>query len=540
MSAKSILVVGGSLAGAQQALEQAKAGNKVYLVEKFPCLSREAMPLLEDLKNSENIKIITGADVERVAGSDGKFNVRIKREPSRIIDEKCDDCKACFAVCPVNLWDDAEQQLCLRTAVDTTCMGTGIYNLVKDDMPICQAACPVNLDIRSYIGLIADGRFEDSLDVIRKQLPFPGSIGRICPHPCEEKCNRGQQDEPLSICRLKRYVADFELEEQGEIRAPEKAAAREEKVAVVGGGPAGLTCAHDMAVLGYNVTVFEALPIAGGMLAVGIPAYRLPKDVLQREIDVVKALGVEIKTGTEIGKDLTIDDLFNQGFKAVFIAIGARSSQKLGIQDEDAQGVVDGVYFLRDLNLGKDVWVGDKVGVIGGGNVAIDAARSALRKGAKKVSIIYRRSRQEMPASPEEIEAAEHEGIEIQYLVAPAQVVAKGGKVSALRCTKMELGEPDASGRRRPVPVKGSEFDIDLDMIIPAIGQAIDASCVEKTSGVETTKRGILVADPETTATSRPGVFAGGDAVTGPDIAIRAVAAGKRAAVAIDKYLKGE
>jgi NADPH-dependent glutamate synthase beta subunit-like oxidoreductase len=539
VSGKAVLIVGGSLAGARQALEQAKAGDKVYLVEKFPCLARDAMPLLEELRSNENIEIVTGAEVERVMGSDGKFGVRIRRKPSRIIDEKCDDCKACFAVCPVNLWDDAEQQLCLRTAVDTTCMGTGIYNIVKDDKPICQATCPVNLDIRSYVGLIADGRFEDSLEVIRQRLPFPGIIGRICPHPCEEKCNRGQQDEPLSICRLKRYVADCELEEQGEIKIPEKAAAREEKVAVVGGGPAGLTCAHDLAVLGCNVTVFEALPVAGGMLAVGIPAYRLPKDLLQREIDVVRALGVEIKTDTEVGKDLSIEDLFNQGFKAVFVAIGARSSQKLGIEGEDAKGVVDGVHFLRDLNLGKDVWVGEKVGVIGGGNVAIDAARSALRKGARNVSIIYRRSRQEMPASPEEIEAAEHEGIEIQYLVAPAQVVSNGGKVTALRCTKMELGEPDASGRRRPVPVEGSEFDMELDMIVPAIGQAIDASCVEQTEGVETTRRGTLVADPETMATSRAGVFAGGDAVTGPDIAIRAVAAGKRAAVAIDQYLKG-
>jgi heterodisulfide reductase subunit A len=554
VSGKAVLIVGGSVAGAKLALEQARAGNKVYLVERYPSLACErtadsnspatdqpsASPLWEELRNNDNIQIITGAEIERVAESDGKFRVNIKQRPTRIIDERCDDCKACIAVCPVNLWDDANQQLTMRTAIDSPCAGSGVYNIVKDDMPICQATCPVHLDIRGYIGLIADGRFDEALSRIRERLPFPAVIGRICPHPCEQKCNRGNQDEPLSICGLKRFVADYELQELGRPEVPSKAGTREEKVAVVGAGPAGLTCAHDLARLGYDVTIFEASPVAGGMLAVGIPDYRLPREILEKEIDVVRALGVEIKTNTPVGKDLSIDDLFRQGFKAVFIGVGAHLSQKLGIPGEDTKGVVHGVHFLRDLNLGQKVWVGEKVGIIGGGNVAMDAARSALRLGARKVYILYRRTRQEMPASDEEIEASEAEGIEIQYLVAPAEVLSGNGKVKGLKCTRMELGEPDASGRRRPVPIKGSEFDIELDMIIPAIGQTTDLSFLGGNSGIETTRRGTLSADPETLATSRPGVFAGGDAVSGPAMAIEAVAAGKRAAVAIDNYLKGE
>ncbi len=553
MSGKSVLIVGGSLAGVQQALEQAKAGNKVYLVEKFPSIAGERIlpdsdfaadqlfmsPKLEELKNNDNIQIITGAEIEKVAGQDGKFRVRIKQRASRIIKERCDDCKACIAVCPVNLWDDGDQQLSFRTAIDSPSAGSGIYNIVKEDMPICQETCPVHLDIRGYIGLIADGKFDEALALIREKLPFPGVIGRICPHPCEEKCNRGTQDEPLSIRGLKRFVADYELQELGKPKVPAKAAMREEKVAIIGAGPAGLTCAHDLAQLGYRVTIFEALPVPGGMLAVGIPEYRLPKALLEKEIDIVRVLGGEIKTNTPIGKDLTIDDLFRQGFKAVFIGIGAHQSQKLRVPGEDAKGVVHGVDFLRNLNLGKEVWVGEKVGIIGGGNVAMDAARSSLRLGAKEVSILYRRSRQEMPAGDEEIEAAEAEGIQIQYLAAPTEVLTSNGKVKGLRCTRMGLGEPDASGRRRPVPIEGSEFDIELDMIIPAIGQATNLSFLGEDSGIETTRRGTLVTDPETLATTRPGVFAGGDAVTGPDIAIRAIAAGKQAATSIAKYLQG-
>ena len=261
MSGKTVLIVGGSIAGMRQALEQAKAGNKVYLVEQSASLACEriiadgnfdgdglfASSLFEELRANENIKIVKGADVEKVTDGDGKFRVKIKRRASRIIDERCDDCKACIAVCPVNLWDDNDQQLAFRTAIDSPCMGTGTYDVVRDDMPICQETCPVNLDIRGYVGLIADGRFEEALSLIRERLPFPGVIGRICAHPCEQKCNRGTKDEPIAICGLKRFVADFELSEGAGMKPPTKAAQRDAKVAVVGAGPAGLACAHDLA-----------------------------------------------------------------------------------------------------------------------------------------------------------------------------------------------------------------------------------------------------------------------------------------------------
>jgi len=533
-------------------LEQSKAGKKVYLVEKCPSIASERILPGEDfiadspfstldlaeLKGDSNIEVITNADVEAVEEEAGKFKVRLKKRASRVINEKCNDCQDCIKICPVNLWDDYNESLSLRTAIDFSNPETGIYSIVKEDRPVCQETCPVHLDIRGYIGLIADGKFEEALALIRERLPFPGVIGRICPHPCEQQCNRGTQDEPLAVRALKRFVADHEIQASGKPKTVRRAA-RKEKVVIIGAGPAGLTCAHDLSILGYQVTIFESLPVAGGMLYAGIPEYRLPRDILQREVDGIQNLGVEIKTNTTIGKDLTIDDLFNQGFKAVFIAVGAHQSQKLGIPGEDADGVVQGVDLLRDLNLGRKVKVGKSVAIIGGGNVAMDAARSALRLEAKKVLILYRRSRQEMPASEEEIEAAEAEGIDIQYLVAPAEILTSNGKVTGIRCTRMELGEPDASGRRRPVPIKGSEFDTELDMIIPAIGQTTDLSFLGEGSDIETTGRGTLHVNSETLATTRAGVFAGGDAVTGPAIAIEAIAAGQRAATAIEKYLSG-
>lgn len=549
---KSVIIIGGGAAGVQAALEQAKAGKKVYLVGRQPSLASERIlpdgdlkadnPFstadLEALRQNGNIEVITNAEVKAVSARDGQFKLKVKAKASRVTDEQCDNIQDTIKICPVNLKDDTNAGLSLRTAIDYSSPETGVYNIVKEDMPICQQTCPVHLDIRGYVGLIADGKFEESLALIRQRLPFPGICGRICTHPCELACNRGVQDEPIAIRSLRRFVTDLEITKGKKPRvvAP---ATRKERVAVIGAGPAGLTCAHDLALLGYQVTVFEALPVVGGMLHVGVPEYRLPRDIIKREVDAIRDLGVEIKTNTPVGKDLTIDKLFGQGFKTVFVAVGAHRSQKLGVPGEDAPGVTPGVDFLRALNLGQKPKVGDKVAVIGGGNVAIDAARSALRVGAKKVFILYRRTRQEMPATREEIEAAEEEGIELQYLVAPVEVVASNGKVSALRCNRMELGEPDASGRRRPMPIKGSEFDIELDTIIPAIGQAIDLSFNAGSSGIETVRGNALQVDLETLATTRAGVFAGGDAVTGPATAIEAIAAGHRAANSIVKYLGG-
>jgi NADH-quinone oxidoreductase subunit F len=403
----------------------------------------------------------------------------------------------------------------------------------------CEHTCPVNVDAVGYIALIAEGRFEEALHLIRQRNPLAGICGRVCHHPCEVRCKRGEVDEPIAIASLKRFAADYGMEHRVETKV-DVSQPKLEKVAIIGSGPAGLTSAFHLAKQGYKVTIFEALPVAGGMLVAGIPEYRLPRDIIQSDINFITSLGVEVKTKTPIGKDLSIDDLFEQGYKAVFIAVGAHKGQRLGVPGDNLKGVYDGVSFLRDVNLGKDVKLGGKIAVIGGGNVAIDAARSALRLGAKEVYIIYRRSRQEMPANVEEIAEAEHEGAKITYLATPTKLSGENGKVNSMECVRMELGEYDDSGRRRPVPIKGSEFSMDIDAVIAAIGQAPDLSFLPPDSDFETTKGQTFVVDPLTLATSRQGVFAGGDVVTGPATVIEAMAAGERAAISIHNYLTGK
>jgi len=542
--------VGGSISGIKKAIELAEQGDQVYLLESRPDLTGERIiadnslntdslfhsPEIERAKRNPNIHILTNADIEQVEKNGDAFKLRVTKRPLRVIPEKCNDCKDCIKVCPVSLFDDYNQNLSLRTAIDY--FSSHCYHIIKEQ-PICQDTCPIHLDIRGYIGLIADGRLEESLDLIREKLLFPATIGRICPHPCEEQCNRGQIDKPLCIKDLKRFVSDYEVKLLTMPRTKGRMSTQgKDRVAIVGAGPAGLTCAHDLGLKGYQVTIFEALPVAGGMLKVGIPDYRLPRTILEMEINQVRELGVEIKMDTPVGKELKLKGLFNQGFKAIFIAVGAHNNQRMKIAGEDLPNVVPGVSFLRDLNLGKEVKVGEKVGVIGGGNVAMDAARSSLRLGAKEVLILYRRSREEMPASDEEIEAALAEGINIQYLIVPSEVISEAGKAVGLTCVRMQLGEPDQSGRRKPIPIPGSEFTIPLDMIMPAIGQTSDLSFIEEGSGITLTKWGTIKVDPETLETSRKGVFAGGDCVTGPGIAIEAISAGKQAAISIERYLK--
>ncbi len=551
MEGKKVLIIGASAASVQSALDLAEAGNKVYFLERPPGLGGEELvrddsentkdaflSKWEEAKRNENIQIISNAVLGEVQKVNGNFQVQIKKTAPRIIEEKCNDCKDCIKVCPISLWDDYNEGLSFRTAIDSYNIKTKTYNIIKE-RPVCEETCPVHLDIRGYIGHIADGKFKEALDLIRERLPFPATIGRVCPHPCEEKCNRGKRDEAPRIRDLKRFVANYEGQRQVD-EIPPKLEDKGKKVAIIGAGPGGLTGAHDLALSGYGVTVFERFPASGGMLTVGIPEYRLPREILNREIEDIKRLGVEIKTNTAIGKDLSIDDLFHQGYEAVFIAVGAHKNQKARIEGEEAEGVVPGVDFLRDLNLGKEVRVENRVAVIGGGNVAMDAARSCLRLGAGEVSILYRRSRQEMPASDEEIEAALEEGIKIEYLVAPLEVVTSNGKVTGIKCIRMKLGEADASGRRRPLPIEGSEFGIELDMIIPAIGQKPDLSFLPQDGTIEVTQWGTIVADPNSCETSREGVYAGGDCVTGPGIAIEAIAAGQKAAIAIDNYLKSK
>ncbi|MDP3954987.1 MAG: FAD-dependent oxidoreductase, partial [bacterium] len=393
-----------------------------------------------------------------------------------------------------------------------------------------------------YVGLAADGKYRESLALIRETLPFPGVIGRICTRPCEPACNRGLADEPVAICALKRFVADWELGQPRGVGATMHSAPKPpstgKRVAVIGSGPAGLTCAYELVRLGHDVTVFEALPAAGGMLRVGIPEYRLPRNILDGEIAALEKAGVKIRTNMALGKDFTVAGLLREGYAAVFMAIGAHKGQKLGVPGEDGRGVIHGVEFLRDLNLGRKPQLGENVVVVGGGNVAIDSARSALRLGAGKVTVVYRRTRAEMPAHELEIRAALAEGVDIIYLAAPVEVLLAGGKVRGLRCVRIELGAPDRSGRRAPAPVPGTEFGIEADMVIPAIGQTVDMGTVEKEGEVKTTG-GKLAADPVTLANGPEGIFAGGDAVSGPRSAIEAIAAGRQAAQSIEEYLRG-
>ncbi len=404
----------------------------------------------------------------------------------------------------------------------------------------CENTCPVRCDAVGYTALIGEGRYEEALSLIRLTMPLAAVCGRVCNHPCENMCKRGEIDEPIAISSLKRFASDWELG-QGKMSQPtflEKP--KTDRVAIVGAGPAGLNAAYHLGRRGYQVTIFEALPRAGGMLAVGIPDYRLPRKNLENDVQFICQHNVQIQTGRALGRDFTIEDLFKQGHKAVFLAMGAHLNQKMNLPGEDAQGVLPGVNFLRRVTLGEKVEVGEKVAVIGGGNVAIDAARTALRLGAKEVSLVYRRTRDEMPANDEEIEEAEHEKIRILYLNAPTRIMTENGRVKALECQRMELGDFDASGRRRPVPVKGSEFLMEVDTVIPAIGYLPDLSCLPVNDGFKKTKAGTLSVDAVTLASHLPGVFAGGDVVSGPSTVVEAMASGHRAAISIDRYLKGQ
>ncbi len=397
----------------------------------------------------------------------------------------------------------------------------------------CTHTCPVGVDVPNYVAAIAEGNYGEAWGIVRERNPFPGICGRVCTHPCEDKCFRGQLDEPIAIASLKRFVADH-VAQHGGGRQPVPAAPKGKQVAIVGGGPAGLTAAYRLALLGYCPTVFEALPVLGGMMAVGIPDYRLPKQTLNSEIEAIRALGVETKTNTALGRDFTIDSLFGDGYEAVFLATGAHKCMALGVPGEDMPGVVNGVAFLRETALGQTPKVGQRVAVVGGGDVAVDAARTALRLGAKEVTILYRRTREEMPAHPREIEEAEQEGVRIQYLVAPVRVVGNG-RVSGIELQQMALAEFDSGGRRRPTAVEGSEHILKADTIICAIGQAPDLSGLNGDE-LATTRRGTLAVN-RSLGTSRPGVFAGGDAVRGPATVIWAIADGEAAARAIDEYL---
>ena len=402
----------------------------------------------------------------------------------------------------------------------------------------CENACPVNTRAPRYISAIRQENYNLAFELNRGDNLFPAILGRICVHPCEEKCRRGLLlDLPISICSLKRASADFKTHDrQGEpaiIR-------RDKKVAIIGAGPSGLSAANDLARLGYSVTIYESFPIPGGMLNVGIPPYRLPREVVRRAIEEVRQLGVEIAPGTPIGKELNLESL-RKKHDAVYIAAGAHKAERLGIAGEDLEGVIHGVTFMRMVNLEENPKIGSRVAVVGGGNTAMDSARSSLRLEAKEVSIIYRRSREEMPVDPRELEEVEEEGIKVHYLTQPIRVLSRDGiRVSGVQCIRNRLGDPEQDGRRRPIPIEGTEFDIDVDLLIPAVSQSPDISFLPEEIGLEISKWDRLSVNPETFETNVRGIFAGGDFVTGPRDVIRVIADGRKAALSIHRYLSGE
>ena len=430
-------------------------------------------------------------------------------------ENECKFCRACVEVCPSGALVDKEEW--------------NEKNREEILIP-CKSNCPAGTDIPRYVRLISEGRYQDSVEVIREKFPFPHTLGLVCHHPCEEGCSRTDVNEPISIRELKRFVAEKDNRRWKKKLKIAKPSGK--KVAIVGGGPSGLTAAYFLKIKGHDVTVFEMLSKPGGMLKAGIPDYRLPPEVLEKEIKDITDIGVKIKTNTKID---SIDKLFNEGFHAVYLALGAQKGIKMGIEGEDDPRVLDGIETLKKINFGKKVNIEGDIAVVGGGNVAFDIARSSLRVGARSVKILYRRTREEMPAYDQEIKDALEEGIEILFLTNPVRILPDKNKIK-VECIKMELGAPDSSGRRRPIPIDGSEFIITLERLIIGIGQS---SAVPKEFNIDLNKKGNVIVKKEIPETSRSGVFAGGDLVSGPASVIEAIQAGRTAASAIDKYLGG-
>ncbi len=552
-----IMVVGGGIAGMQAALDIGNAGHKVYLVEKsttigghmlqfdktFPTLDCAACigtPKMVEVAQNANIELLSYSEVQEVAGYIGNYTVKIRRKPRYVTEGVCTGCGECVNVCPVSIPSEWDEGLGSRAAIYRAFPQAVpiTFCIDKKDRAPCVIACPAGINVQGYVQLISQGKYQEATRLIMERLPLPGVLGRVCPHPCESQCRRLDVDEAIAIRNLKRFAADHaNLKELD----PPEIEERPEKVAVVGSGPSGLTVAYYLRLKGYQITIFEALDVLGGMLRVGIPDFRLPREVLDQEIDYILRLGVKTQTGVRFGSDLTFKDLKEEGFSAVFLGIGAHDSLDLHIPGEkDTQGVIDAIRFLREVNLGNKTCPGSRVVVIGGGNVAIDAARVAKRLGAREVTVVYRRSEREMPAYAEEIEGAKKEEIHFSYLTAPVKVLVKEGKIEGFECMRTELGQPDASGRRRPMPVAGSEFVISCDAVIPAIGQKIDAPWANQEPDLKWSPRNTLNVNPQTMQTNIPYVFAGGDAVTGPATVIEAVAAGHKAVEAIHRYINDE
>jgi formate dehydrogenase beta subunit len=480
---------------------------RIPVIESDPLISRDYNLCIGCLRCVEICKYVKGSDALGFTVKDGRVVVGSRKRALK--ESGCQFCGFCVEVCPTGALRDTD---------------AGVGERVNYLVP-CKSSCPAEIDVPRYIRFIRQGEFETALRVIYEKVPFPEVLGRVCFHPCEANCRRGRLDQPVAICALKRTAAV--LGENKTLLLPARKRSGK-KVAVVGSGPAGLTAAYYLNMLGHSATVFEALPEMGGMLRVGIPAYRLPRDVLDREIKRIQDTGVEIKVNHLVD---SLEDLFGKGFNAVFVAVGSHQGLKLGIPGEDSKCVVEGVAFLRNENLGSGVPIGERVAVIGGGNVATDSARTALRKGAREVTIFYRRTRDEMPAYDEEIDASLEEGVNIQYMVAPKRIKEASDGGVEIEFIRMKMGDVDSTKRRRPVPVEGSEHVIEFDTVISAVGQSPDVPVGFSIASDYRTEMNVNPAE---------GVFIGGDLLTGPKTVIEAVASGRRGAVLVDRFLGGE
>ncbi len=551
----SVMVVGAGIAGIQASLDLADSGYLVYLVEKqtaiggvmaqldktFPtndCSMCIISPKLVECGRHLNIDLLTNTEVMDVSGEPGRFQVKLREKPRYVDLAKCTACGECSKVCPIDVPNQFDEGLRDRKAAFKLYPQAmpSAYAIDKRGTAPCKATCPAHVSIQGYVALINQGKYREALELFKRDHPFPAICGRVCHHPCEGICTRGDVDEPIAIQYLHRFLADLDLDESTRY-VPETREKREEKIAVIGAGPAGLTAAYYLARQGYQVTVFEKLPVAGGMMSVGIPAYRLPRDIIAEEIRVMEEMGVEIRTGVSFGEDITLNGLKDDGYGAVFMATGLHRSRGLGVPGEEHQAVLKGVDFLRDAALGNEVSVGDRVVVIGGGNVAVDVALTAKRKGGKHVTLVCLEKRDEMPAWDYEIQEALEEGIEIVNSLGPTRFLVEEGAfcgVEFKRCTAVF----DENGRFSPSYDESDITSIEADTAIVAIGQAADLDFAEP-QGIEVSPQGGLQADPVTLETPIEGVFAGGDVFYGPKSVVDAVSCGKEAAESIHRYING-
>ena len=455
----------------------------------------------------------------------------------------CQHCSEpyCVTACPEEAISKDPQTGIVNIDKDT-CDGCaaveGAVTASKQLTSPCKANCPAHMNVQGYVRLVAKRKFKEALALMKEDNPFPAICGRVCDHPCEDYCNRGEIDAPVAINMIKRFAADLDLNAETRY-VPEVKAKKAGRVAVFGSGPAGLSCAYFLARKGYPVTVFEKANVLGGMLTTGIPSYRLPKNLVEAEIQVIQDMGVEMKTEVEFGKDMTVEMLRNDGYKAFFIGIGTQECKEMDAEGEDLEGVFPGIDFLNRINRGESPDLGKRVAVIGGGNTAFDAVRTARRLGAEEACLIYRRTVDEMLANTDEIHEAQAEGIPIHLLTQPVRFIGSDGRVTAVECVKMELGEPDESGRRAPEPVSGSEFTMEVDAVINALGQESDWACLTPECACQLTEWGTIQVDPVTFQSDDADIFAGGDAVTGPRTVIEAIAGGKEAAISIDRFIQG-